>query len=82
MSVNERNNVNFQGVAVHCYWGRGRTGTMLAAYLVGMQGMDPDDAIRLIRQKRPYSIETYEQEEALHNYYTQLKQTLHDQEST
>lgn len=37
-------------ILVHCFAGRGRTGTMLAAYLVH-QGMSAESAIREIREK-------------------------------
>jgi len=62
-----------QGVAVHCYWGRGRTGTMLAAYLVAVNEMYPDEAIDHIRRLRPFSIETDEQEEAVHNFSAHVR---------
>jgi atypical dual specificity phosphatase len=52
------------GVAVHCLAGRGRTGTVLACYYVG-KGMTADQAIDHIRNLRPGSIETSEQEEAV-----------------
>ena len=48
-------------VLVHCGEGKGRTGTVLAAYLV-QKGMHADDAIRVIRINRPGSIQTSEQE--------------------
>ncbi len=51
-------------VAVHCHAGQGRTGTMLAAWLVSA-GMNPQAAIRAIRTARPGSIETPEQEAAI-----------------
>jgi len=52
------------GVAVHCGAGLGRTGTVLAAYLVA-QGQQPRAAIETIRRLRPGSVETIEQERAI-----------------
>ncbi len=52
------------GVAVHCAAGLGRTGTVLAAYLTA-QGMSAAAAIAHVRQLRPGSIETRDQEEAV-----------------
>ena len=54
-------------VAVHCLVGRGRTGTMLASYLVSM-GKEPAEAIELVRKARPGSIETLDQEGAVFAY--------------
>jgi atypical dual specificity phosphatase len=55
------------GVAVHCAAGRGRTGTVLAAYLVST-GQTAADAIARIRELRPGSVETPDQEEAIERY--------------
>jgi atypical dual specificity phosphatase len=54
-------------VAVHCGAGLGRTGTLLAAYLVS-QGCTADEAVNRVRGARPGSVETLEQEEAVHEF--------------
>src|SRR5437879_1034404 len=64
VSVIERANAKQMGVAVHCGAGLGRTGVVVAAYLV-QQGEKPRDAIARIRKLRPGSIETTEQSEAI-----------------
>jgi atypical dual specificity phosphatase len=51
-------------VGVHCTYGLGRTGTMLATWFVA-GGMDAGAAIDRIRALRPGSIETVAQEEAV-----------------
>src|SRR5262245_37201305 len=55
------------GVAVHCGAGLGRTGVVLACYLVA-KGQPPDNAIVRVRRLRPGSIETDEQAEAIHHF--------------
>jgi atypical dual specificity phosphatase len=54
-------------VAVHCMAGLGRTGTILACYLVG-EGKSADEAIAVIRRWRHGSIETLDQEAVIHDY--------------
>lgn len=55
------------GVVVHCMAGIGRTGTVLAGYLV-WQGKTAQDAIEEIRVGRPGSVETFEQESSIHRF--------------
>lgn len=57
-------------VAVHCGAGLGRTGTLVACSLVST-GLTTDAAIAEVRRRRPGSIETREQEAAVHAFATQ-----------
>ncbi|KAE8297899.1 Protein tyrosine phosphatase domain-containing protein 1 [Larimichthys crocea] len=45
-------------LAVHCHAGLGRTGVLLACYLVFTSRMSADQAILFVRAKRPNSIQT------------------------
>ena len=67
------------GVGVHCLAGLGRTGTMLACYLVS-KGEEASAAIARVRRERPGSIETPAQEEIVHEYGRRTRETL-DQEA-
>ncbi|MGR3178047.1 MAG: dual specificity protein phosphatase 23 [Candidatus Anammoxibacter sp.] len=55
-------------IVVHCDGGMGRTGTILAIYLVSAKGYSAKDAISEVRKKRPGSIETREQEDVIYKY--------------
>ncbi|XP_068608422.1 dual specificity protein phosphatase 23-like [Brachionichthys hirsutus] len=73
LSIVERANAKGEGVAVHCMHGHGRTGTMLACFLVKTKKMSGIDAISEIRQLRSGSIETQEQEKAVVQFYRRTK---------
>ena len=49
---------NNEPVMVHCLAGMGRTGTILACYLVKHQNMPADKAIQKIREERSGSIQS------------------------
>ncbi len=51
-------------IVVTCQAGLGRTGTILACYLVYV-GYTPENAVKLVRETRPGSIQTGEQEDAI-----------------
>jgi atypical dual specificity phosphatase len=64
---------NNEPVMVHCLAGLGRTGTLLACYLVKYQKMAADDAIQKVRAERPGSIQSYPQEEIIFQFEKSLQ---------
>lgn len=60
---------NNEPVMVHCAAGIGRTGTILACYLVKYQKLSAKDAIQKVRKERPGSIQSESQEIAISLYY-------------
>ena len=59
-------------VMVHCLAGLGRTGTILASYLVKYENMSADEAIEKVRKIRPGSIQSYPQEEMIFRFEKSL----------
>ncbi|AMV22939.1 hypothetical protein VT84_00915 [Gemmata sp. SH-PL17] len=66
-----RANGSGMGVAIHCAAGLGRTGTVLAAYLVA-SGLSARAALIKLRDLRPGSVETLDQERAIEQYARKL----------
>ena len=59
-------------VMVHCLAGLGRTGTILACYLIKYKKMPADDAIQKVRNERPGSIQSFPQEEIIFQFAKHL----------
>ncbi len=64
---------NKEAVMVHCAAGMGRTGTVLACYLVKYHKHSAKDAIDKLREKRPGSIQSETQEIAIRLYEKHVK---------
>lgn len=62
---------NNQKVYVHCKHGHGRSPTLVAGYFIKSQGMTPEEAVELIKSKRPETHITEIQLEALRKLVSQ-----------
>lgn len=69
----EANIRNKNPVMVHCAAGKGRTGTILAAYMMKFRGMNVVEAIENVRVMRPGSVENGSQEIALSVFQKYVK---------
>ena len=65
--------VNDEPVMVHCLAGLGRTGTILACYLIKYKKMSADDAVQKVRDERPGSIQSFPQEEIIFQFAKSLQ---------
>jgi len=63
---------NDEPVMVHCLAGLGRTGTILACYLIKYEKMSAENAIQHVREKRHGSIQSFVQEEIIFQYAKSL----------
>ncbi|CAH2012483.1 unnamed protein product [Acanthoscelides obtectus] len=60
-------------VGVHCRMGLGRTGVMVAVYLMYFHGMEPIQALRNLRYLRPGSVDSEVQEKCVLEYRPNAK---------
>ncbi|MDA4125272.1 MAG: dual specificity protein phosphatase family protein [Thaumarchaeota archaeon] len=61
-----------ESVLVHCLAGEGRTGCVLAAYLIKEKKVGADEAMRTLREVKPEFVER-SQEDAVRNYASTVK---------
>lgn len=57
-----------EGVAVHCLEGRGRTGTVLGAWLAARENLTGEEAIMRLRSLRPFTALSLNQKAFLLDY--------------
>jgi atypical dual specificity phosphatase len=79
MEFMQQQTMQQRAVLVHCQAGIGRTGTLLACFLV-TQGIDPAQAILDVRRRRPGSLEVYTQEYAVHQFARRWQESKDQQD--
>ncbi len=60
---------NDEPIMVHCAAGAGRTGTILACFLIKYHNLSAKNAIEKVRKERPGSIQSESQEIAIGLYH-------------
>ena len=67
-------------VAVHCHAGLGRTGCIIACFLIYSEGMSPAEAVEYVRQHRPGSVQTHAQVRfvGMFDKYVSLLRSVYD----
>ena len=65
---------NDEPVMVHCLAGLGRTGTILACYLIKYEQKSADDAIQKVRNERHGSIQSFSQEEIIFRFEKSVRE--------
>ncbi|KAL3275931.1 hypothetical protein HHI36_020665 [Cryptolaemus montrouzieri] len=73
LSICSRCHNRKKAIGIHCRMGRGRTGVMVACYLVHFKNLTPERAITEIRLMRPGSIESYAQERSVFQYHDYMR---------
>lgn len=68
-----RFNMKFGKIAVHCHAGLGRTGVLVAAYLMLVDRMSFADAVREVRAHRAKSVQTMDQVQCLIDFERYIK---------
>ena len=59
--------------AVHCHAGLGRTGVLIACYIIFAERISANEAIRKVRKPRPPSIQTREQINCVKDFYAYIR---------
>ena len=59
-------------IYIHCKAGRTRSATLVGCYLIQQYGMTPEEAVNLIKEKRPHIWLGTKQWEAIRNYYSNI----------
>ncbi len=65
---------NGNKVAVHCHAGRGRTGLIIAAWMIYNDNISAKEAIKIVRSKRKEAITKKSQERLLYQFEKEIKE--------